>query len=110
MSVTSPRLSSAPSRRGLGWWTRPTLLVRGERVARIRDAQGHLWWLHERVEDVPPNELGCRFAHRAAREAMAYVQQSLREEPRPENLPAEQWRGPAPPAKEAPGRMPVRGR
>jgi len=60
--------------------TRPTLLAFGERVARVRDAQGHLWWLHERVEDVPPDELGNRFADPAAQEAMAYVQRSLREE------------------------------
>ncbi|WP_214411887.1 VOC family protein [Sphaerisporangium fuscum] len=60
--------------------TRPTLLAFGERVARLRDPQGHLWWLHERVEDVPPEELGARFADPAAQEAMAYVQRTLREE------------------------------
>ncbi|MFE9391990.1 VOC family protein [Streptomyces sp. NPDC006784] len=60
--------------------TRPTLLAFGERVARVRDAQGHLWWLHEQVEDVPPEELGERFADPAAQEAMAYVQRTLREE------------------------------
>jgi uncharacterized glyoxalase superfamily protein PhnB len=60
--------------------TRPTLLAFGERVARVRDPQGHLWWLHERVEDVPPGELADRFADPAALEAMAYVQRTLREE------------------------------
>jgi PhnB protein len=60
--------------------TRPTLLAFGERVARIRDPQGHLWWLHEHVEDVPPDEMMTRFADPAAQEAMAYVQQSLRDE------------------------------
>jgi len=60
--------------------TRPTLLAFGERVARVRDAQGHLWWLHESVEDVAPDEIGARFADPAAQEAMAYVQRSLREE------------------------------
>ncbi|WP_412516070.1 VOC family protein [Actinomadura madurae] len=60
--------------------TRPTLLAFGERVARVRHPQGHLWWLHERVEDVPPEELGSRFADPAAQEAMAYVQRTLREE------------------------------
>jgi PhnB protein len=57
--------------------TRPTLLAFGERVARVRDPQGHLWWLHERVEDVSPDELGRRLAHPAAQEALAYVQRSL---------------------------------
>ncbi|MGW3207352.1 VOC family protein [Streptomyces sp. NPDC001135] len=60
--------------------TRPTLLAFGERVARVRDPQGHLWWLHERVEDVAPEELAGRFADPAAQEAMAYVQRTLREE------------------------------
>jgi PhnB protein len=60
--------------------TRPTLLAFGERVARVRDPQGHLWWLHERVEDVPPDELAGRFADPGALEAMAYVQRTLREE------------------------------
>jgi len=67
--------------------TQPTLLAFGERVARVRDPQGHLWWLHERVEDVAPEDLGSRFADPAAQEAMAYVQRTLCEEldVRPEN-------------------------
>jgi PhnB protein len=60
--------------------TRPTLLAFGERVARVRDPQGHLWWLHEWVEHVSPDELANRFADPAAQEAMTYVQSSLREE------------------------------
>lgn len=60
--------------------TGPTLLAFGERVARVRDQQGHLWWLHERVEEVPPDEMAARFADPAALAAMAYVQRSLRDE------------------------------
>jgi PhnB protein len=60
--------------------THPTMLAFGERVARVRDPQGHLWWVHERVEDVAPEELATRFADPAAQEAMAYVQRTLREE------------------------------
>ena len=60
--------------------TQPTTLAFGERVARVRDPQGHLWWLHEHVEDVAPEELASRFADPAAQEAMAYVQRTLREE------------------------------
>lgn len=66
--------------RGARVVTRPTLLAFGERVARVRDPQGHLWWLHERVEDVSPDELDSRFADPAALEALAYVQRTLREE------------------------------
>lgn len=60
--------------------TRPTDVPFGERVARVRDPQGHLWWLHERREDVPAAQLAARFADPSAQEAMAYVQQSLVEE------------------------------
>lgn len=60
--------------------TQPTMLAFGERVARVRDPQGHLWWLHEQVEEVAPEELASRFADPAAQEAMAYVQRTLREE------------------------------
>jgi uncharacterized glyoxalase superfamily protein PhnB len=57
--------------------TRPTDLAFGERVARVRDPQGHLWWIHQHLEDVDGDELRERFADPAARQAMAYVQQSL---------------------------------
>jgi PhnB protein len=60
--------------------TRPTELPFGERVARLRDPQGHLWWVHQRFEDVDPGELADRLADQSAKEAMAYVQQSLSNE------------------------------
>jgi PhnB protein len=60
--------------------TRPTDLAFGERVARVRDPQGHLWWIHQRVEDVDADELHARFTDPSAVEAMDYVQQSLIDE------------------------------
>ena len=60
--------------------TRPTLLPSVNPSLVFRDPQGHLWWLHQRIEDVPPDELASRFSEPAALEAMAYVQRSLREE------------------------------
>jgi PhnB protein len=60
--------------------TRPTLLAFGERVARIRDSQGHLWWLHERVEELDPEEMARRFAEPSFQQGMAYVQESLSDE------------------------------
>ena len=60
--------------------TRPTDLAFGERVARVRDPQGHLWWIHQRVEDVPVEELAARFADPSAQQAMGYVQESLASE------------------------------
>lgn len=60
--------------------TRPIDLAFGERVARVRDPQGHLWWIHQRVEDVAPSQLAARFADPAALEALTYVQESLASE------------------------------
>jgi PhnB protein len=60
--------------------TEPTLLAFGERVARLRDPQGHLWWVHQHVENVPPEILAKRLTDPATAEAMAYVRRTLREE------------------------------
>jgi len=60
--------------------TRPTDLAFGERVARVRDPQGHLWWIHQHLEDVAAEELAERFADPAAQQAMTYVQESLASE------------------------------
>jgi uncharacterized glyoxalase superfamily protein PhnB len=60
--------------------TLPTDLAFGERVARIRDPQGHLWWIHQRVEELDPEEMGRRFADPSFQQGMTYVQQSLYEE------------------------------
>ena len=60
--------------------TRPTHLAFGELVARVRDPQGHLWWIHQRVDDVPTADLESRFADPSAQSAMAYVERSLTRE------------------------------
>lgn len=60
--------------------TAVTALAFGERVARVRDPQGHLWWIHEHFEDVDPDDLPTRLADASTHHAMAYVQQSLAEE------------------------------
>jgi hypothetical protein len=60
--------------------TQPTDLPFGERVARVRDPQGHLWWVHEHLEEVAPTELAQRFADPGAQQAMSYVQDSLTNE------------------------------
>jgi len=60
--------------------THPTVLPFGERVARVRDPQGHLWWIHQRLEDVAVAQLGRRLADPSAQQAMTYVQQSLASE------------------------------
>lgn len=60
--------------------TRVTELAFGERVCRVRDPQGHLWWIHERIEALDPPEMTRRFAEPSFQEAMAYVQESLASE------------------------------
>jgi PhnB protein len=57
--------------------TRPTELAFGERVARVRDPQGNLWWIHERMEQLDPEEMARRFADPTYQQAMTYVQESL---------------------------------
>jgi uncharacterized glyoxalase superfamily protein PhnB len=57
--------------------TQVTELAFGERVGRVRDPQGHLWWIHERFETLDPDELSRRLADPDLRRAMEYVQRSL---------------------------------
>lgn len=57
--------------------TRPTLLFFGDRVGRVRDPLGNLWWLQERVEEVDLAEMARRAALPESVAAMEYVQDSL---------------------------------
>jgi len=60
--------------------TNPTELFWGDRVSRIRDAQGHLWWVFQRGEALAPDVLSRRAQDRSFAEAMTYVQESLARE------------------------------
>ena len=57
--------------------TKPTELFWGDRVARVRDPFGNIWWLQVHITDVPPDEMASRMSDPAMVEAMQYVQQSL---------------------------------
>jgi PhnB protein len=57
--------------------TRVTELFWGDRVGRVRDPFGNIWWLQSRATDVPAQELQARMEDPAMLEAMRYVQQSL---------------------------------
>jgi PhnB protein len=59
--------------------TKPTDLFFGDRVARVRDPLGNVWWLQARLEDVAPDELARRVTDERYLEAMEYVQRSLDE-------------------------------
>lgn len=59
--------------------TKPTLLAFGDRVARVRDPLGNIWWLQQRVEEVSESEMQQRWGDPRWSEPMAYVQNSLAE-------------------------------
>ena len=59
-----------------------TKLWFGEKVCRILDPFGNLWWINERVEEVDltkPAEVGRRASTPDAVEGIAYIQKSLDE-------------------------------
>jgi PhnB protein len=57
--------------------TAVTGLFFGDRVGRVRDPLGNLWWIQAHVEDVDPAELTRRPQDPAAAEALRYVESSL---------------------------------
>jgi hypothetical protein len=50
-----------------------THLFFGDRVGRVRDPLGNLWWIQTRVEDVGLEEMEQRLDDPAFTQAMAYV-------------------------------------
>jgi uncharacterized glyoxalase superfamily protein PhnB len=54
--------------------TKPTDVPWGERVARVRDPLGNLWWIMTRVEDVDRAEIEKRYGEQKYIDAMQYVQ------------------------------------
>jgi uncharacterized glyoxalase superfamily protein PhnB/uncharacterized damage-inducible protein DinB len=56
--------------------TRPAELFFGDIVARVRDPQGHIWWLQQRC-DVPAEQLAARARDPRFVEAMLYVRRTL---------------------------------
>ncbi|GAA3601422.1 VOC family protein [Nonomuraea rosea] len=54
--------------------TEVTHLFFGDRVGRIRDPFGNLWWIQTHLEDVAPEELERRLSDPEFVKAMEYVQ------------------------------------
>jgi uncharacterized glyoxalase superfamily protein PhnB len=54
--------------------TRPTEMPWGDRVARVRDPLGNLWWLMTRIEDLSLEEMEPRYGEQKYIDAMEYVQ------------------------------------
>lgn len=57
--------------------TKMTLLSFGERVGRVCDPLGNIWWIHQRVEEIDYEEMTTRAGQSEFIEAMNYVQNSL---------------------------------
>lgn len=57
--------------------TNPTHLAFGDKVGRVRDPFGNLWWLQERLEEVSDEEAGRRWNEPRWVQAMDYVQSSI---------------------------------
>lgn len=59
-----------------------TTLYFGEKVCRILDPFGNLWWINQRIEEIDftkPEEIGRRASTPEAIEGIAYIQKSLDE-------------------------------
>jgi PhnB protein len=57
--------------------TEVTHLFWGDRVGRVRDPFGNLWWIQTRVEDVDEAEMARRTSDPEWLERLLYVQRSL---------------------------------
>jgi hypothetical protein len=57
--------------------TRLTELAWGDRVGRVRDPLGNLWWIQERVAAPSPEEAASRFQDPKYTDAMRYLQSTL---------------------------------
>jgi uncharacterized glyoxalase superfamily protein PhnB len=66
--------------------TEMTELFWGDRIGRVRDPLGNIWWLQTHIRDVSPAEMQVRMADPVMLRAMEYVQATLADElnrPRP---------------------------
>ena len=57
--------------------TKVTPMPWGDRVGRVRDPLGNVWWIQQRVEEVTPAEMERRMGDPAWVERMTYVMGSL---------------------------------
>ena len=54
-----------------------TDLAFGDRVGRVRDPWGNVWWIHQHMEDVDEAEMAERMKDPKDMKAMQYVEESL---------------------------------
>ena len=58
--------------------TEMTEMFWGDRVGRVRDPLGNIWWIQQRGDDLDPHEIERRAGQPEFTAAMEYVQRSLR--------------------------------
>jgi PhnB protein len=61
--------------------TELTELPWGDRVGRVRDPFGNVWWIQQRLAELTPEEIGARVTQPEFVEAMRYVQSARLVEP-----------------------------
>jgi uncharacterized glyoxalase superfamily protein PhnB len=61
--------------------TRVTHLAFGDRIGRVRDPYGNIYWLQTHIEDVSEEEMNRRWIDPEWAERMAYVQGALKDGP-----------------------------
>jgi len=54
--------------------TKPTNMPWGDRVCRVRDPLGNLWWIMARIENISAEEIEKRWGEKKYIDAMEYVQ------------------------------------
>jgi PhnB protein len=59
--------------------TRLTSLFFGDKVGRIQDPWGNIWWIQQRMEELDWSDQEKRMRDPVAIDAMKYVQESLNE-------------------------------
>ena len=57
--------------------TEMTSMFWGDRVGRMRDPLGNIWWIQTHVENVDSQEMAKRATEKESLDAMRYVQESL---------------------------------
>jgi len=57
--------------------TEMTNMFWGDRVGRVHDPFGNIWWIQTRIEDIDPEEMAGRAQEQTCIAAMRYVQSSL---------------------------------
>jgi PhnB protein len=63
--------------------SKPTMLAFGDKVSRVADPFGNIWWLQERVEDISsmnPDDVIIKSKEPASMKAMKYMEDSLHAE------------------------------